>query len=303
LVKAVKTSVDVEGQLLTLTNLDKIYWPESGYTKGDLINYYASVARPLLQFIYNRPITLNRFPDGIKGQSFYQKDCPDNAPPWIKTHPEPSNSSTKTTDYIVCNDLPTLIYVANLGSIEIHPWMTNIHTPDYPDLAVIDLDPDPPSGFKETVAVAKCLKHMLDRLGLFAALKTSGATGLHLYIPIKPVYDFQTVTKFVENLSKPVISSFPQLATNERMVKRRKGRVYIDYMQNLKGKTIASVFSVRPIESAPVSTPIHWAQLDNIRPEQFNIKTVPSLLDSGSLPDFNMLLKSNADQLLPVGLI
>jgi bifunctional non-homologous end joining protein LigD len=281
--------LEVEEKLVSLTNLEKIYWPEKGYTKGDLIKYYMAVARPLLIFLKDRPLTLNRYPNGISGQSFYQKKCPASAPEWIK----------RFEGYIVCNDAATLLYVVNSGSIELHPWMTKINAPDTPDLAVIDLDPDPPSGFAEAVKVAEVMRILLEKLELKSAIKTSGATGLHIYVPLKPVYTYEEVTKFVGYLGSLVVKAMPELATNERLIRNRHGKIYIDHLQNAKGKTIASVFSARPVPGGTVSTPISWEQLHSIDPASFTIKKIPELLESGSVADFTWILADSAGQLIP----
>jgi bifunctional non-homologous end joining protein LigD len=262
---------EVDGKLIKLTNLDKPMWQEPLVTKGDLIHYYYQVAPLLIPHLKNRPLTVTRYPDGIDGAHFYQKQCPPHAPPWIKTYS--SSAKDKVVDYILANDRATLVWLANQGTIELHPWLSTVDSPDYPDLIVVDLDPDPPAGWPQVIEVARLVKGLLDEMGLASFPKTSGATGLHVYIPVAPRYSYRVTSRFVGFLGKLIAAHHPQLATNERLIKRRRGRVYIDHLQNLPGKTIVAPYSLRPRSWPTISMPFPWEDLNQIDPKDFTINS------------------------------
>ncbi len=259
---------------LRLGNIDKVFWPDDGYTKGDLIQYYASIGSVLLPHLAGRPLSLARFPDGITGESFYEKRCPPHAPEWIVTAPMPSEHRSQTIEFCTAPDLDALLWLANLGCIEMHPWLSRVQHPDAPDFAVFDLDPQEGAGWDQVVYVAGLVRVLLERLGLAAYPKTSGASGIHIYVPIEPVHDYATVRRFVERLGRMIVEADPDNATMEWDVARRGPKVLIDHNQNAAGKTIASVYSVRPREGAPVSTPITWDELGTVRPTDLDIATI-----------------------------
>ncbi len=265
--------MNVAGRKVKLTNLEKIYWPE-GLTKAHLIKYYTDIAPVLLPYLRNRPLVLKRYPDGIDGEAFYQKECPDYAPSWIKTYPVVHTE--KTINYIICNDLATLVWLANQGCIEIHAFLSTAPKIDYPDIAVLDLDPAPGGAFAQVLEVALLIRQTLAWFNLRAFVKTSGASGLHLFIPLLPRYDFKTVVPLMRYIAEAVARSCPAAATVERKVEKRKGKVYIDYLQNGRGKTIAFPYSLRPLPGAPVSTPLTWQEVEarNVLPASFNLHTI-----------------------------
>lgn len=283
----------LEGIDLQLTNLDKIYWPEKNYSKADLIYYYYQVSPYLLPHLADRLLVMQRFPDGIYGEAFYQKECPPYAPSWIKTQAVQSPSSKrKIINYIICNNLPTLLWLVNQGCIEMHPWLSKCFTLDYPEALVFDLDPNQDASFADVLDVALLIYQVLSALGLKSFPKTSGATGLHIYVPLVPCYTYKQVREFAEKIALLVVEACPKLATIERAKIKRRSKVYIDYLQNVKGKTIASVFSVRPVPEATVSMPVTWNEIKDrsFSPRDFTIKNVPELLKNGR-PDFHEVLE------------
>jgi bifunctional non-homologous end joining protein LigD len=263
-----------------LSNLDKVFWPAEGYTKGDLLAYYDQVADIMLPYLRERPMHMNRYPDGIEGKNFYQKDAPDHTPDWIATELIPSDTrGGEPIRYIICNNRETLLYLANLGSIDLHPWASRRGSLDSPDWAILDLDPDG-SPFPQVVRVARALGKLLRGIGLRPYLKTSGATGLHIYIPLAPGYSYDHARIFCEGVARWVAGEHREIATVDRVVGRRGGRVYIDFLQNRRGQTIVPVYAARPVPGASVSTPLDWDELDlELDPLRFNIKTVPSRIE------------------------
>jgi bifunctional non-homologous end joining protein LigD len=270
------SKVAVDGKILELKNLEKRFWRE-GYTKGDLIKFYDEVAPYILPHLKGRPVVMNRFPDGVGGENFYQKECPDYAPEWIKTVPVEHRDAGKIVNYIVCDDKPTLLWLASQGCIEIHAWLAIREDLARPDIAVLDLDPMPGAPFPAVVEAALLLRETLTQFGLRGYPKTSGAEGLHIFIPIEQEYPHQEVARAMGILAGLVAKVFP-LSTVERVVRKRGARVYLDFLQNGYGKTMAFPYSVRPVPGAPVSTPLDWAELEGreIRPQDFNIRTLPS---------------------------
>jgi bifunctional non-homologous end joining protein LigD len=256
-----------------LSNIDKPFFPD-GFTKGDLIAYYASVAPLLLPHLRDRAIVLARFPDGAEGDWFYEKQAPSHKPAWLPTAPLFSGHRGEDIDFVTAPDVESLMWIANLGAIEIHPWLSRIQTPDAPDFAIFDLDPAEGATWDQVVTVAEVIRVALGRLGLEGFPKTSGATGLHVYVPLDPVHPYERVRKFVETVGRFVVGADPTLATMEWDIPKRKGKVFIDHNQNVGGKTIASVYSVRPRAGAPVSTPILWEEVGEIDPADFTIATI-----------------------------
>lgn len=269
--------LQIHGHEVRVSNLDKIYWPADGYTKGDLIKYYIDMSQWIIPYIQDRPLVMSRYPDGITGESFYHKHVPeDQVPPYIRTARIESKDREEGINYIIGSGVETLIYMANLGAIELHPWFSRIDTLDYPDWAIFDLDPAEGATFEDTVLVAQLIHRTLDQLKVIHLPKTSGATGLHIYVPLEPRYSYDQVQEFVELVGWIVVQVIPEKATiYERMVKNRTGKVYVDYLQNIKGKTITGVYSVRPHEGAPISTPLYWDEVvPSLRPDQFNLRTI-----------------------------
>lgn len=298
-VKSPPVQVEVDGRPIQLTNLEKPLWPMDGYTKADLIRYHAAVAPILLPHLAGRPLTLTRYPDGIDGESFYQKDSPGYTPEWIRTFPVFSKDSNRIIRYIVAEEPATLTWLANQACIEIHPWMSKTNAPEHPDVAIIDLDPTAPAGFEEARWMAFQTRRVLDEMGLTGFPKLSGATGIHIYIPVMPRYTYAITSGLVGVIGSVLSQRFPHQATNERLVRNRKG-VYIDHLQNLPGKTIVAPYSPRPLPGAPVSTPVTWAELERVRPEAFTLATVPTRIDRvGDLFAPVLTEKQSLDPFLP----
>ncbi len=274
-----------------IKNPDKVFWPDDGYTKADIMRYYASIWPYLAPHLEGRPVSLVRYPEGIANSFFYQKDIPD-PPSWVKT--VPIQSEGRIINYALINNLETLIWSINLGCIEVHPWLSTINNLDCPTYVIFDLDPMEPAVFSDAVKIAQFIRILLHELKLEAFPKISGATGIHIYLPLNKGYSFKQANSFVKNLGKIIINAFPELATNERKVSQRGGKVYIDHLQNLKGKTIASVYSLRPFRGAPVSIPVTWDELTAVHPGMFNINTAPERIEKiGDL--FNPLLHLQQD--------
>ncbi len=244
---------------LKFTNLSKVYWPKSGYTKRDMFNYYYQIAEFILPHLKDRPQSLNRFPSGINGKSFYQKDVKGKAPDWIKTFPY-STSDGEEKEYIVGNDEATLLYMASLGAIEMNPWFSRIKSPDNPDYCVIDLDPDK-NTFDQVIQTAQEVKKILDTIEVEGFVKTSGSTGIHIYIPLNAKYSYDQSQMFAKMLVTIVNKVLPDFTTLERSIKNRDGKMYLDFLQNRPGATIACAYSLRPKPGATVSMPLHWDEV------------------------------------------
>jgi bifunctional non-homologous end joining protein LigD len=260
---------------LHLTNQNKVYFPDDGITKGDIVNYYNEVADLILPYLKNRPQSMNRFPNGINSPSFYQKDVDtDKIPSWLKTAPVYSESNEAEIDYLICNDKATLLYMANLGCIDINPWNSTLKKIDNPDWMVIDIDPEK-EDFSEVVRTALAVKEVLDGLKTDCYCKTSGATGLHVYVPLGAKYNYDTVKIFAELIAHEVHARLPETTSLERTIKKRDHKIYIDFLQNRTGQTLAAPYSVRPKPGATVSTPLEWDEVnESLSPSQFTIKNV-----------------------------
>jgi bifunctional non-homologous end joining protein LigD len=265
-----------------LTNLDKVFWPDDGYTKGDLIRFYERIAPYLMPYLLDRPLVFKRYPDGVTRQYFYQKDAPDYTPDWIRIEKLWSADVERTIRYFVgSSDPDQLIYIANTGAITQNPWMSRMQHLDYPDYIVFDLDPVE-APYSTVQHVALTLKGVLDELGLRAYPKTSGSSGIHVHLPIlENTFTYEDVRTFALAVASIVVQRIPEYATIERVVRKRKAEwVYVDFLQNIRGKTVASVYSPRAKPGAPVSTPLKWAELNKpIDPRAFNIETIFKRLD------------------------
>ena len=263
---------------IKLTNLNKIYWPEEGYSKGDLINYYKKVSDYMLPYLIDRPQSLNRHPDGINGKSFFQKDITQKHPGWVKTKKIYSESNDKEINFMICNDEATLVYMANLGCIEINPWFSRITNIDNPDYFVIDLDPEE-IPFEKVIEAALVVKDVLDELDIESFCKTSGATGLHIYVPLGAKYEYNVSKDFAYLIAKIVNDRIPEFSSLERSPSKRKKKVYLDYLQNRSGQTLAAPYSVRPRPHATVATPLYWEEVKpGLSPQKFTILNIPGRL-------------------------
>ena len=262
--------VNLAGKTLQLTNLTKLYWPKEKFSKGDLVNYYHRIAPFILPYLNNRPHTLNRLPNGITKPGFYQKDIKDKAPDWIKTHEDFSESTDQTVSYLVCTGEASLIYMANLGCLEMHPWHSRTGTWENPDWCLIDLDPSDNNSFDEVIEVANHIKQILDEVGADAYCKTSGSTGIHIYLPLKAKYSYDQSKQLAELIVTMANEAMPDLTSLERSPAKRKGRIYLDYLQNRETQTVVAPYSLRPKPGVPVSTPLHWSELKKgLRPINF----------------------------------
>lgn len=266
-------TLKLNGKEVTLTNQQKIYWPDEKITKGELIDYYLSVAQYLLPYLKDRPLSLHRFPNGIKGSSFYQKDLDrENTPAWIKTIPLHAASTGKDVDYLICNNEATLAYMINLGCIEVNPWLSRSARLDNPDYLVMDLDPED-IDFKAVVETALCIKDILDGMKVEAYCKTSGASGLHIYIPTGAKYEYETCRLFAEFIARQTHQQLPKITSVVRAKSQRKKRVYVDFLQNSRGQTVAAPYAVRPKPGATVSTPLEWKEVnDRLKISDYNIR-------------------------------
>lgn len=268
---------------VTLTNQHKVYWPDEGFTKGDMIAYYDSISKYILPHLKNRPLSLKRNPNGIRDEGFFHKDAGENAPEYVDVFPvesESNKSENKIIDYIVCNNKATLLYVANLGSIEINPWNSTTQQPDKPTWMVIDIDPSAKNTFTEVVDVALATKDVLDRAGIPGYCKTSGASGLHVYVPMKNKYDYTTVKDFAHIIATLVQEQLPDTTSLERSLSKRGPKIYVDYLQNRQGQTLASAYSVRPKPGATVSAPLDWKEVSHrLHPSQFTITNMPARVE------------------------
>jgi bifunctional non-homologous end joining protein LigD len=274
--RAETVAIELDGRRLRFSNLNKVYFPESGYTKRDLLAYYYRVADFILPFLRERALVLRRYPDGIKGQAFFQKDLREGVPEWFKTVPIDSEKKGEPIHYATANDRASLLYLTGLGCIDHNPWSNRYDDFDHPDYFFFDLDPSDGTDFSVVVAIARALHDKLEELRLAHFVKTSGATGIHIFIPVEPVYTYEQLRTFGEIIARTVTAEHPNLVTNERSVaKRPAGRVLIDVQQNAHGRPLAAAYAVRAFPKAPVSAPILPRELKtSLKPEDLNIKTI-----------------------------
>jgi bifunctional non-homologous end joining protein LigD len=267
----------VEGHTLTLSNLGKVFWPKDQITKRELVAYYRDVAPLLLPYLRDRPLSLHRYPDGVEGQSFFQKDLR-KAPDWVRTIAIRHDSREKPINYVLCQDEATLAYLANLAAMELHPWHSRTSALDRPDYIVIDLDPrDTP--FSRVIDVALAVRTVLDKAGAACWCKTSGMTGLHVYVPLAQRYDYTEAAQFADLVARIVHQRLPQATSLDRDPARRRTLVYLDSLQNRRGQSIAAVYAVRANPEAMISTPLKWSEVKrNLDPTAFTLRTVPKRL-------------------------
>jgi bifunctional non-homologous end joining protein LigD len=261
-----ETSLRIGDQTLKFTNLKKVFYPDEGYTKRDVLNYYDGVADLILPHLKDRPLSLKRYPNGIKGDYFFQKNAADSFASWLRTE------RIDEIEYVFANDRASLMYLVNLGCIDHNPWMSRSPSLDNPDFILIDLDPQE-CVYDKIVDAALLVKKVLDRIGLVGYPKTTGGDGMHVYVPVEPIYTFEETRNFADLISRLTIAESPGLFTTPRTVaKRQKNRVYFDYLQNGRSKTIAAPYVLRAYEGAPVATPLEWTEVRHgLHPTQFNI--------------------------------
>lgn len=251
----------INGNEVKFSNLSKIFWHQEKITKRDVINYYYQIAPFILPYLERRPLSLNRFPNGIDGKSFYQKDVTGKVPSWVETFPYTANDEEQQKNFMVCNDEAALLYMANLGCIDMNPWNSRTHKPDNPDWCLLDLDPDTTNTFEQVIETALAIKQLLDSLNIDGYCKTSGSTGLHIYIPLGAKYSYDQCQLFAQWIASQVQQELSGFTSIERMTKNRKGKLYIDYLQNRPKATLAAPYSIRPKPGATVSMPLHWEEV------------------------------------------
>jgi bifunctional non-homologous end joining protein LigD len=263
---------EVNGHVLKFQNLSKEYWPDEGYTKRDLINYYYQMAPYLLPYLKNRPQSLNRFPNGIYGKSFYQKDVTKMAPDWMQQFPY-HTSDGKDKNYLIVQDEADILWMSNLGAIEMNPWNSTLAKPDYPSWCTIDIDPTEKNTFEQVIETALVTKEVLDALNIEGYCKTSGAAGLHIYIPMGAKYTYEECQLFGRKLAQQIHRILPHFTSVERYTFARRKKIYVDFLQNRPKATLAAPYSVRPMPGAPVSMPLHWEEVKKgLHPQKFNLK-------------------------------
>ncbi|HEX6307182.1 MAG TPA: DNA ligase D [Longimicrobiales bacterium] len=271
------------------TNLDKVLWPEDGYTKGDLIEYYRAVSTWMLPYLRDRPVVQTRFPDGIHGKSFFQKDAPEWAPEWLRIETVWSGGSERELRYFIADDLPSLEYLANNASIPLHIWSSRVGSLERPDWCSLDLDPKG-APFENVIRVARAVHDLCERIGLPNFVKTSGSSGLHVLVPLGGQCTHEQARLLGELLARRIVHDLPDIATIARVVSQREGKVYVDYLQNGHGKLLVAPWCVRPLPGAPVSMPLRWSEVKRgLSIAQFTIRTVPA-----------RITRMKADPLTPV---
>jgi bifunctional non-homologous end joining protein LigD len=275
---------EVGGHNLHFTNLSKVFWPKEKLTKRDMINYYYQVVPYMLPYFKDRPQTLNRHPHGITGQSFYQKNVKGKAPEWIKTFPYYSSSDDEEKEFLVCTDEASLLYIASLGCIEMNPWSSRTLSPDNPDWCIIDLDPDK-NTFDQVIKAAQVTKQILDAIDVAGYCKTSGSTGLHIYIPLGAKYTYEDSREFGRSIATLVHHEIPSFTSIERKTANREGKMYIDFLQNRSQATVAGPYSLRPKPFAPVSMPLLWEEVKKgLQIKDHNlVNAIPRLKETGDL--------------------
>jgi bifunctional non-homologous end joining protein LigD len=290
-----RVPVAIGTRRLSLSNLDKVLWPRDGYTKGNLIDYYRGVAQVILPYLEARPLTLQRYPDGIDGPSFYEKRLPKGVPDWVDRITASASDGTRKVTYIVCNDEASLVYAANLASIPLHAWTSRVESLDEPDFVFFDIDPGEECTLKTCSLVTLAIRDALAEIGLQALVKTSGGMGLHVFVPLASGYSYESAKLFAELLARHVAAGLGKAVTLERSTgKRPKDAVYLDYVQVGRGKTYVVPYSVRARDGAPVSTPLAWSEVETFARKRgsvtpwdefgkFTIATMPRRLKQGDL--------------------
>ncbi len=274
--------VEVEGRRLRLTNLDKVLYPEIGFTKGQVIDYYTRAAPWLLPHLRGRALTLKRYPNGVESGHFYEKQKPSHAPEWVRS--EPILAGDRTIDFVLCDDLATLVWLANLADLELHPSLALARDPDAPTVLAFDLDPGPPAGIAECCEVALLLREVLSQLDLESYVKTSGSKGMQLYVPLNTEVTYDDTKPFAHGLARLLESQHKDRIVSVMKKSRRPGKVFIDWSQNDRHKTTVGAYSLRARERPTVSTPLSWDELD--APEELSFdsaQVLERLEDHGDL--------------------
>ncbi|HVU98174.1 MAG TPA: DNA ligase D [Puia sp.] len=266
---------EINGHELSFTNLSKVFWPKEKYTKRDLLNYYYQVAPYILPYLKDRPQSMNRYPNGINGPSFYQKNVKGKAPDWIETFPYHSEGDNEDKEFLVCTDEASLMYIISLGCIEVNPWSSRVQAPDNPDWCIIDLDPGKETSFDQVIEAAQVTRQVLEGAGIESYPKTSGSTGIHVYFPLGAKYTYEESKEFARVVVQMVNKQIPAFTSLERTVSARKGKMYLDFLQNRPQATIAAPYAVRPKPGATVSAPLRWEEVKKgLSMQDFTIRTM-----------------------------
>jgi bifunctional non-homologous end joining protein LigD len=256
-----RLEVDIDGRVLSLSNLTKVMYPEAGFTKGQVIDYYTRIAPAVLPHLAGRPLTLKRYPDGVEGQFFYEKNCPTHRPDWVPT--VPVRLASKTIEFCVAQDLPTLVWLAQIGDLELHTSLSLAEDVRRPTILAFDLDPGPPAGVVECARVALDVRHVFEHLGMRAFAKTSGSKGMQVYVPLNTggvTYD--DTKPFAQGIAQLLERRSPDRVVSDMSKARRTGKVFVDWSQNDEHKTTVSVYSLRAREQPTVSTPVRWDEVE-----------------------------------------
>ncbi|HYX78818.1 MAG TPA: non-homologous end-joining DNA ligase [Solirubrobacterales bacterium] len=259
--------VEVDGHRLELTNLDKVFWPAVGFTKGEVIDYYARIAPAILPHLRDRPLTLKRYPNGVEESFFYEKRCPSHRPPWVETAPVWSGRNEGEIDYCLCNDRATLIWLAQLASIELHPSLSLAEPIERPTVLAFDLDPGAPADIIDCCRVGLRLRQLFEGLGLECFPKTSGSKGLQVYVPLNTDVTYDDTKPFAQAVAQAMERSDPELVVSRMAKQLRKGKVFVDWSQNDQHKTTIAVYSLRARERPTVSTPLEWDEVERAAEE------------------------------------
>jgi bifunctional non-homologous end joining protein LigD len=269
-------NVELEGKRLSLTHLNKVYFKRPSLRKRDVLLYYLRISPNILPFLKDRPMVLKRYPNGIDGEFFFQKEAPKSRPEWVQTVDIFSKERGAQIPYVLANDLAALLYLANLGCIDHNPWSSRFDDEEHPDYLFFDLDPTERATFTDVLRIARGIHEQLQALKINSFLKTSGASGFHIYVPIERKYTYEEVRLFAGGIGQRVQAELPEIVTFERTVsKRREGTVLVDAVQNAKGKPLVAPYSLRPFDGAPVSTPVTATEIKRkVQPEGLNISTI-----------------------------
>jgi bifunctional non-homologous end joining protein LigD len=259
-----------------LTNLNKVMYPALAITKQEVITYYIRMAPRMLPFLHNRPLTMHRYPGGVGGENFYEKDAPRGTPDYVDIFTRFAKTADREVHFVLCNNLDTLIWLANLASLELHVTLSTVAAYDSPDLLLFDIDPEPPLSFDDAIDVAHSVRERLEDAGIQSYVKTSGKKGLHVVVPLSAGYHFEEIRAFAHRMGKTIARDTP-LVVSEFPHSQDPGTIFIDYLQNAHGKTMAAPYSLRATDGATVSAPLRWDQLKHgVRPQDFNIRTMLS---------------------------
>jgi bifunctional non-homologous end joining protein LigD len=286
---------------VVISNPKKIFWPQEKYTKGDMIDYYKSISPWLLPYLKNRPVVLTRFPDGIDGKSFYQKDAPEFAPDWMRTVPIWSNDTQRDVRYFVADNVESIEYIANMGSIPLHIWNSRVGSLELPDWCVIDLDPKE-APFSDVIRCALVLREICEAAGMPSYVKTTGKSGLHILLPLGRQFTYEQCRTLGELIARLMLKQVGDIATITRHVTKRGDKVYLDYLQNRHGQLIVAPFSVRPLPGATVSMPLNWDEVNSdLDPKNYTIKNALERMERFVTDPVSPVLEEKPDLLEVLG--